>query len=50
MVQKNCAYSVFQASEKIFKTIFPGDQDIEFIEDLIARIGKKEATKVLEPL
>jgi len=47
---KNCAYSVFQASGKIFKIIFPGDQDIEFIEDLIARIGKKEAKKVLEPL
>jgi hypothetical protein len=36
----NCTYSIFQATEEEFALIFPGPgQDIEFIEDLLERIG-----------
>ncbi len=47
---KNCTYSIFQVSEKNFKVIFPNNQNIEFIEDLIARIGKEKASKTLDSL
>jgi len=47
----NCAYSVFQASDKTFKEIFPGKgQDIEFIDDFFDRVGKRRAAKLLQPL
>ena len=47
---KNCTYSIFEVSEKNFRVIFPGEQDIEFAEDLIDRIGNEKAEKVLKPL
>ena len=44
----NCTYSVFAFTEDEFTEIFPGKgQDIEFVEDVILRIGKKRAGEVL---
>lgn len=37
----NCTFSIFQATEDEFGLIFPEPgQDIEFAEDLVARIGE----------
>ena len=45
----NCTYSIFQFSERQFTAIFPGkDQDIEFIEDVIRRLGDKQVGKLLK--
>jgi hypothetical protein len=47
----NCAYSVFAATDKIFDEIFPGEgQDVEFVDDFFARVGKKRAAELLKPL
>ena len=36
----NATFSIFQATEEEFAAIFPGDgQDMEIIEDFVARIG-----------
>ena len=46
----NCTYSIFEFSNKQFDLIFPAKgQDIEFIEDAIARLGNKEVGKLLRP-
>lgn len=37
----NCAYDCFLASEELFGRLFPGaGQDVEFIEDVLAREGE----------
>lgn len=47
----NCAFSVYQISEEGFHAIFPGErQNIEFIDDLIVRLGDRRAGKVLTPV
>lgn len=47
----NCAYDVFTASVDSFREIFPGKgQDIEFIDDFVARVGEQHATSVLNEL
>ncbi len=47
----NCAYSIFSASDKTFKVIFPGNgQNIEFVNDLVRRVGKKRAGELLSPI
>ena len=43
----NCTYDIFQISDKDFKFIFPGDTDIEFIEDFCDRVGEDKATEIL---
>ena len=44
----NCAYSIYQASDESFSQIFPSaGQDIEFIEDFVARLGEKKASEIL---
>jgi len=48
---RNCTYSVFAATNKTFDEIFPGKgQDVEFIDDFFARVGKKRASELLKPL
>jgi hypothetical protein len=48
---QNCTYSIFAASPEDFKEIFPDEnQDIEFIQDFIKRVGKKSANKILTRL
>ena len=48
----NATFSVFQATEDEFSAIFPGEgQDIEFIEDFIARSGgDDQAGLILRPV
>ena len=47
----NCTYSIFAFSDEEFATVFPGEgQDIEFIEDVVARIGDKQVGKMLGPV
>lgn len=44
----NCAFSIYQISEEGFYTIFPGEcQNIEFIDDLIVRLGERRAGELL---
>ena len=46
----NCAYDIYTISEESFLKIFPNGQDIEFIEDLIERLGEDQAQNILEPV
>lgn len=47
---QNATFSVFQATEEEHATIFPNGQDMELIDDLIARIGDDEAGRILAPV
>lgn len=47
---ENCTYDVFQATDDEFSLIFPDGTDIEFVEDLIARVGQDYADAILGPL
>ncbi|MEP0006954.1 MAG: hypothetical protein ABJ387_10380 [Balneola sp.] len=39
----NCTYDIFAISEKDFDLLFPKpNQNIEFIEDVVARIGEQK--------
>jgi hypothetical protein len=47
----NATYSIFQATDDEFGTIFPQPgQDIEVVEDYFSRVGEDEARKTLSPL
>ena len=46
----NATFSVFQATDEEFATIFPDGCDIELVEGLIERIGEEAAGSVLTPL
>jgi len=47
----NCAFSVYHISEETFSAIFPGErQNIEFIDDLIVRLGERKAGQLLTPI
>jgi len=47
----NATFSVFQAKEEEFASIFPGEgQDIEIIEDFITRVGEPAAGGILGPI
>jgi len=43
----NATYSLFQATEEEFDAIFPDEQDMELIEDLIERLGETAVALVL---
>ena len=46
----NCTYSVFAFTDDEFKVVFPGEgQDIEFIEDVAARLGEERLVEVMKP-
>jgi hypothetical protein len=47
---ENATFSVFQATEEEFAAIFPAGRDMELVEDLIERLGKKTAGSVLAQL
>ena len=36
----NCEYSIFAFTDEEFAKIFPNGQDVEFIEDVIERLGE----------
>lgn len=46
----NATFSVFEATEQEYAAIFPGDCDMELVEDLIARLGEDETGRVLASL
>lgn len=47
----NATFSLFQATDDEFAMIFPGvGQDIELIEDFVARVGDEAAGKIMGPI
>ncbi len=46
----NCTYDIFELEEDAFKQIFPNGQDIEFIEDLIERVGEEKMLQLVTPM
>ena len=47
----NATFSVFQATEDEFATIFPADgQDMELVEDFIKRSGEELAARIMGPI
>jgi hypothetical protein len=47
----NATYSIFQATDREFRQIFPGrGQDLEIVEDYINRVGKSNASRTLSKL
>lgn len=46
----NATFSVFQATEEEFCSIFPNGQDMELVEDFIERVGGAEAVEILNPI
>jgi hypothetical protein len=47
----NATFNIFQATNHEFAAIFPGPgQDIEVIEDYLARVGEDEAAKTLSKI
>ncbi|BDU18017.1 hypothetical protein [Lysobacter auxotrophicus] len=47
----NCTFDIFTTDKESFAIIFPEEgQDIEFVEDLVARVGERRATEVLEAI
>jgi hypothetical protein len=45
---QNCSFSVYSVSEEIFSLVFlePG-QDVEFVEDLVKRLGERQAGELV---
>ena len=46
----NCIYETYLAEETEFKVLFPNDIDIQFIEDIICRLGENESSQLLSKL
>lgn len=46
----NATFSVFQATDDEFVSIFPNGQDMEFVEDFLARLGEGAAEVVLSAI
>jgi hypothetical protein len=47
----NTAYAIFAATDEEFSLIFPGEgQDVEFIEDVVARLGDLQTGQLLAPV
>ncbi|HWG16533.1 MAG TPA: hypothetical protein VN678_01635 [Acidobacteriaceae bacterium] len=47
----NATFSIFQATDEEFGSIFPQpEQDIEIVEDFIDRAGESEADRILTKL
>lgn len=45
----NCTYSIYAFTDEEFFTIFPGpEQDVEFIDDALARLGLEALDRALE--
>ena len=48
---ENCEYEIFAMTEDEFKVVFPGDrQNVEFIEDLVDRIGDDGVASLFKPV
>lgn len=46
----NATFSIFQAADDEFASIFLDECDLEFIEDFIARVGAVRAGEILSPI
>ncbi|QNN65261.1 hypothetical protein H9L12_01010 [Sphingomonas rhizophila] len=47
----NSRYAIYSVSDDEFAKLFPGErQDIEFVEDVIDRLGEEAAAAILEPM
>ena len=46
----NATFSVFQSTQEEFEAIFPDGRDMEFVEDLIERMGVGETGALLSPI
>jgi hypothetical protein len=49
----NCSYDIFAVTDDEFKILFPDPgpgQDIEFIEDAIARVGENKLGAIMRPV
>jgi hypothetical protein len=47
----NCDYAVFAFTDDEFIAVFPhAEQDVEFVEDFIRRVGAAKAEQVLAPV
>ena len=47
---RNCTYSVYSTSDSDFEVIFPDGQDIEFYDDLDARVNQDTLLSILTEL
>jgi GGDEF domain-containing protein len=48
---ENCTYSIYRLTDDEFRVIFPEHgQDIEFIEDVVARLGDDRIKDILGPV
>lgn len=44
----NCSFSIYEATDEDFAVIFClPDQDVEFVEDIISRVGSQRAGKIV---
>lgn len=44
----NCSFSIYEMTEEDFAAIFIEDgQDVEFVEDFVARVGPRRAGKIV---
>ena len=46
----NATYDVFQATDEEFDIIFQSGTDVEFIDDVIHRVGEEVASRTLEAI
>jgi len=46
----NCTYEVFSAPDSDFELIFPNENDVEFEDDLIERLGEIRVREILDRL
>src|ERR1700682_2025302 len=44
----NCKYSIYAVTDEEFRSLFPAGQNVEFIEDVIARYGDEATGKLLK--
>jgi len=47
---ENCTYDIFQLSDHDFEILFPNETDIEFIDDVVRRIGEDESKRIMTSL
>jgi len=46
----NCAYAIYALEDDEFQIVFPGvKQNVEFIEDLVERLGDAKVGRLLAP-
>src|SRR5215469_8383818 len=46
---RNCSYSIYSVTEEEFRVLFPDPgRDVEFIEDVIERVGDEQLGKMME--